>query len=456
MIRIAVPSNQIYVNTQSRPHVVIVGAGFGGLYAAKTLGNKPVRVTLIDRKNHHTFQPLLYQVATAGLSPGEIAMPIRAILSKYRNIEVLLGDVTDIDLKNKMLHLPPNELAGDPGERGEIAYDYLIVATGASHNYFVHPEWAPFAPGLKTIEDATEIRRRVLLAFELAERSARLEREQGPINFVIVGGGPTGVELAGTLAEITRRVLASDFRHIDPARTRVLLAEAGPRVLATYPEDLSRSAERQLRNLGVEVITNAMVTNIMHDHVEIGNERIPSAVTLWSAGVAASSLGRKLGVPTDRAGRVLVDSDLTIPGYPNVFVIGDLASVRQKDGTPVPGVAPAAIQMGRSAAKMVLDDLEGRPRKHFQYWDKGSLATIGRAAAVADLGRIHLSGFVAWLSWLFVHVFFLIGFKNRVIVLLEWAWSYLTFQRGARLITGNSDYIVQGEQGVAQQGRKAS
>jgi NADH dehydrogenase len=436
--------------------VVIVGGGFGGLYAAKTLGNKPVRVSLIDRKNHHTFQPLLYQVATAGLSPGEIAMPIRGILSKYRNIEVLLGEVKDVDLKNKILHLPPNELAGDPGERGEIAFDYLILATGASHNYFGHTEWQGLAPGLKTIEDATEIRRRVLLAFELAERYARMERQQNPINFVIVGGGPTGVELAGTLVEIARRVLASDFRHIDPKRARVILVEAGPRVLSAYPEDLSHSAERQLRHLGVEVRVNAMVTNITRDHVEIGTERIPSAVTLWSAGVAASSLGRRLGVPTDRAGRVLVDPDLTIPGYSNVFVIGDLASVKEKNGKPVPGVAPAAIQMGKFAGKTILSDVHGKPRKAFEYWDKGSLATIGRAAAVADLGKIHLSGFLAWLSWLFVHVFFLIGFKNRVLVLLEWAWSYITFQRGARLITGNSDYIVREDQAVAHETRKVS
>ncbi|MDT8070110.1 MAG: NAD(P)/FAD-dependent oxidoreductase [Terriglobia bacterium] len=444
------------MDAPSRPHVVIVGGGFGGLYAAKTLGNKPVRVSLIDRKNHHTFQPLLYQVATAGLSPGEIAMPIRGILSKYRNIEVLLGEVKDVDLKNKILHLPPNELAGDPGERGEIAFDYLILATGASHNYFGHTEWQGLAPGLKTIEDATEIRRRVLLAFELAERYARMERQQNPINFVIVGGGPTGVELAGTLVEIARRVLASDFRHIDPKRARVILVEAGPRVLSAYPEDLSHSAERQLRHLGVEVRVNAMVTNITRDHVEIGTERIPSAVTLWSAGVAASSLGRRLGVPTDRAGRVLVDPDLTIPGYSNVFVIGDLASVKEKNGKPVPGVAPAAIQMGKFAGKTILSDVHGKPRKAFEYWDKGSLATIGRAAAVADLGKIHLSGFLAWLSWLFVHVFFLIGFKNRVLVLLEWAWSYITFQRGARLITGNSDYIVREDQAVAHETRKVS
>lgn len=444
------------VDAQFRTHVVIVGGGFGGLYAAKTLGDKPVRITLVDRKNHHTFQPLLYQVATAGLSPGEIAMPIRGILAKHRNIEVLLGEVKDVDLHNKILHLPPNELAGDLGERGEIAFDYLILATGASHNYFGHTEWQGLAPGLKTIEDATEIRRRVFLAFELAERYARRERQQNPINFVIVGGGPTGVELAGTLVEIARRVLASDFRHIDPKRARVILVEAGPRVLPVYPEDLSHSAERQLRDLGVEVRLNSMVTNVTRDHVEIGNEKIPSAVTLWSAGVAASSLGRKLGVPTDRAGRVVVEPDLSIPGYTNVFVIGDLASVKQKNGTLVPGVAPAAIQMGRFAAKTILADMEHKPRKPFEYWDKGSLATIGRAAAVADLGKLHLSGFVAWLSWLFVHVFFLIGFKNRVLVLLEWAWSYITFQRGARLITGNSEYIVQGEQSAAQKTRRVS
>jgi NADH dehydrogenase len=446
----------MYVDTQSRPHVVIVGGGFGGLYAAKSLGNKPVRVTLIDRKNHHTFQPLLYQVATAGLSPGEIAVPIRGILGKFRNIEVLLGDVTDIDLNQNLLHLPPNELAGDPGQRGEIAFDYLILATGASHNYFGHTDWGVLAPGLKTIEDATEIRRRVLLAFELAERSARLEQQQAPINFVIVGGGPTGVELAGTLIEIARRVLASDFRNINPARARIILVEGGPRVLPVYPEDLSRSAENQLKKLGVEVITNAMVTNITPDHVEIGDQRIPSAVTLWSAGVAASPLGRKLGVAVDKAGRVLVDPDLTIPGHPSVFVIGDLASVKNRGGKPVPGVAPAAIQMGRFAAKTILDEVEGKPRKPFRYFDKGSLATIGRAAAVADLGRIHLSGYLAWLSWLFVHVFFLIGFKNRLLVLLEWAWSYITFHRGARLITGNSDSIVPSHLAAVEVTRKVS
>ena len=437
-----ITTNQIRVATNNVPHVVIIGGGFGGLYAAKGLGNKPVRVTLIDRKNYHNFQPLLYQVATAGLSPGEIAVPIRGILRKDRNIEVLLAEVSDIDLQRKVVHLPPTGFEEDPGKPAHIPYDYLILATGASHNYFGRNDWEALAPGLKTIEDATEIRRRVLLAFELAERSARLDAAQEPINFVVVGAGPTGVELAGTLVEIARRVLATDFRSINPARARVILVEAGPRVLATYPEDLSHSAEAQLKKLGVEVIVNGRVTNIGPDHVQIGNERIQSAVTLWSAGVAASPLGKKLGVPVDRAGRVLVAGDLTIPGYPNVFVLGDLASVTQKDGKPVPGVAPAAIQMGKYAAKTILGDLHQKPRKDFDYWDKGTLATIGRAAAVADFGRFHLSGFLAWLSWLFIHIFFLIGFKNRLLVITEWAWAYFTFQRGARLITGNSESIV--------------
>jgi NADH dehydrogenase len=430
------------VANQNIPHVVIVGGGFAGLYTAKALGDKPVRVTLIDRKNYHNFQPLLYQVATAGLSPGEIAVPIRGILRKHQNIEVLLGDVTNVDLQRKLVHLPATDFEGDPGKPNDLPYDYLVLATGASHNYFGHPEWEALAPGLKTIEDATEIRRRVLLAFELAERSARLNGAQEPINLVVVGGGPTGVELAGTLVEIARRVLASDFRSINPARARVILVEGGPRVLPSYPEDLSHSAEAQLRKLGVEVIVNRMVTDIGPDHVQIGNERIPSVVTLWSAGVAASPLGRKLGVAVDRAGRVQVAPDLTIPGHPNAFVLGDLAAVTQKDGKPVPGVAPAAIQMGQYTAKTILGDLRGKPRERFNYFDKGSLATIGRAKAVAEFGRIHLSGFIAWMGWLFVHVLFLIGFKNRLLVLTEWAWSYLTFQRGARLITGNSRSII--------------
>lgn len=430
------------VRPSQEPHVVIIGGGFGGLYAARKLGNKPVRVTLIDRKNHHTFQPLLYQVATAGLSPGEISAPIRGVLARFQNIEVLLGDVSGFDLERKIVKIDSHEFTGDRAHPGELSFDYLLVATGASHNYFAHPEWARYAPGLKTLEDATEIRRRIFLAFELAERQTRLTGVQPPINFVVVGGGPTGVELAGTLVEIARRVLARDFRSIDPARARVILVEAGPRVLPTYPEDLSASAVKQLQQLGVEVMTNSKVTNITDDHVQIGDTQLPAAVTLWGAGVAASPLGRNLGVPVDKAGRVIVQPDLTIPGHPNVFVIGDLASAKEPDGKPVPGVAPAAMQMGEFAAKSILGDLTGKGRRKFDYHDKGSLATIGRAAAVADFGRVHLSGFIAWMSWLMVHIFFLIGFRNRLIVLLQWAWAYFTFQRGARLITGNSESIA--------------
>jgi NADH dehydrogenase len=432
----------MYVTNATPPHVVIIGGGFGGLYAAKALGSNPVRVTLIDRKNHHTFQPLLYQVATAGLSPGEIAAPIRGILARYRNIEVLLGEVIAIDTSRNTIQFARNEATGDPGE---IAFDYLIVAAGASHNYFGHDDWARFAPGLKTLEDATEIRRRIFLAFELAERRARVTGSQEPINFVVVGAGPTGVELAGAVIEIARRVLTQQFRSIDPARARVILVEAGPRVLPTYPADLSRSAEAQLKKLGVEVMDNAKVTLIAPDHVMIGDLKLPAAVTLWSAGVQASPLGQTLGVPLDRAGRVIVEPDLTIPGHPNIFVIGDLAAINNPDGTPVPGVSPAAMQMGRFAARTILDDSKGKPHGRFVYFDKGSLATIGRAAAVADFGRIHLSGFIAWLAWLFVHIFFLIGFRNRILVMTEWAWAYLTFQRGTRLITGNSDTIAPSE-----------
>ncbi len=418
------------------PHVVIIGGGFGGLYAARALGNSASRVTLIDRKNHHTFQPLLYQVATALISPAEIAVPIRQILRKDENIEVLLAEVQHIDLANSRLLL---------GE-GDIEFDYLIVAPGATHAYFGHEEWAPFAPGLKTVEDATEIRRRVLLAFELAERRAALDGIRESLNFAVVGGGPTGVELAGTLAEVARRTLAQDFRAIDPASARILLIEAGPRILPTYPEDLSASAEHQLRGLGVEVLTNAMVTEVGPDFLRIGDRTLRTAVTLWGAGVAASPLGKQIasqaGIQTDRAGRLPVEPDLTVRGYPNVFVAGDLAAVKQSNGAPVPGVAPAAMQMGKSAAQNIRRDLAGAPRRAFAYRDKGSLAFIGRKAGIAQFGKVHLSGLLAWLSWLFIHIFFLIGFRNRVIVLINWAWSYFTFKRGAPLITGNSDQVV--------------
>jgi NADH dehydrogenase len=415
------------MNAKPVPQVVIIGAGFGGLNAALKLAHDPVRITLIDRRNHHTFQPLLYQVATAGLSPAEIATPIRWILRGRRNVEVLLGEVEDFDLDRCIVRFADRELP----------YDYLIVAAGASHAYFGHDEWEPFAPGLKTIEDALEIRRRVLLAFELAERQAASGGGQVQLNFVIVGGGPTGVELAGTLSEIARRALADEFTSIDPKRTRIILLEGGPRVLPTYPDDLSRSAENQLRRLGVEVHTSTMVTGVEPAAVHMGAASLPAVVILWAAGVAASPLGKKLDAPTDRAGRVLVNPDLSIPGHPDIFVIGDLAALKDKSGRPVPGVAPAAIQEGKAAARNIERDLHGRPRQAFHYLNKGSLATIGRAAAIAEFGKIHISGLMAWLSWLFVHIFFLIGFRNRILVLIQWAWSYLTYERGSRLITGD-------------------
>ena len=415
------------MNSKRVPQVVIIGAGFGGLNAALKLARYSVKITLIDRKNHHTFQPLLYQVATAGLSPGEIAAPIRWIVRGHRNIEVLLGEVQNFDLERHLVKLPDRELP----------YDYLIVASGASHAYFGHDEWEPLAPGLKTIEDALEIRRRVLLAFELAERQAAGGGAQVQLNFVIVGGGPTGVELAGTLSEIARRALADEFHSIDPQRTRIILLEGGPRILPAYPEDLSRSAEDQLRRLGVEVHTSTTVTGVEPASVRMGETRLPAAVILWAAGVAASPLGKMLGAPVDRAGRVLVNPDLSIPGHREVFVVGDLAALKDASGQLVPGVAPAAIQQGKATARNIVHDLQGQPRRDFHYLNKGSLATIGRAAAIAQFGKIHISGFVAWLSWLFVHIFFLIGFRNRIIVLIQWAWSYFTYERGARLITGD-------------------
>jgi NADH:ubiquinone reductase (H+-translocating) len=420
------------MDQQTKSRVVIVGAGFGGLLAARTLARYPVQITLVDRQNFHIFQPLLYQVATAGLSPDEIAAPIRWIMRSQRSVEVLMSEVRDFDLSRRVVKL----------EDGEVEYDYLIVAAGASHAYFGHDDWEPFAPGLKTIEEALEIRRRVLLAFELAERQAASsddkDREHAQLNFVVVGGGPTGVELAGTLAEISRQVLANEFRSIDPKRTRIVLLEGGPRVLPAYPEDLSRSAEEQLRHLGVEVQTSALVTQVEPGSVHIGESKLPATVILWAAGVAASPLGKKLGAPVDRAGRVLVNPDLSIAGHPEVFVVGDLAALKDENGKWLPGVAPVAMQEGKATAHNIGNELRGEPRKNFHYWNKGSLATIGRAAAVADFGKIHVSGFLAWLSWLFIHIFFLIGFRNRLIVLIQLAWSYLTYQRGARLITGDT------------------
>jgi NADH dehydrogenase len=410
------------------PNVVVVGAGFGGLEAARKLAKQPLRVTIIDRRNHHTFQPLLYQVATAGISPGEIAAPIRWILRGRKNVEVLLAEVVGFDLHRKTVHLPDLE----------VPYDYLIVAAGARHSYFGHDQWEPLAPGLKTVEDALEIRRRVLLAFELAERQAAAGEPPSDINFVIVGAGPTGVELAGTLAEIARRVLRDEFASIDPKRTRIILLEGGPRILPTYAADLSQSAVKQLQKLGVEVRAPAMVTRIAPGAVWVGEERIPATVVLWAAGVAASPLGKELGVTIDRAGRVLVNRDLSIPDHPEVFVIGDLAALKDEHGNLLPGVAPVAMQEGRYVATAIAHDLAKHPRKDFHYIDKGSLATIGRAAAVAQIGRLHISGYLAWLGWLFIHIMFLIGFRNRLIVMIQWFWSYITYERGARLITGDT------------------
>jgi len=412
------------------PHVVIIGAGFGGLYAARSLARKRVRITIIDRKNHHVFKPLLYQVATAKLSPADIASPIRSVFGKYKNVHVLLDEATRFDLANKKVALKTGQ---------ELSYDYLVLATGATHAYFGHEEWASLAPGLKSLEDAVEIRRRVLLAFETAEREALIDGKRPMLNFVIVGGGPTGVELAGSIAEIAQKVMAKDFRGIDPTRARVVLLEAGPRILPAYPEDLSRSAERQLRNMGVDVLVGRAVTGLQPGKVLVGEEVIASNVTLWAAGVKASPLGNILGAPIDRAGRVKVSQDLSLPGHPEVFVVGDLADIKDKAGKPVPGVAPAAIQQGKAAGKNVWRSIQGKPRDDFYYFDKGNLATIGRAAGIAEFGRLHLSGFIAWIFWLTVHIFFLIGFRNRVLVFIQWAWAYFTFESGARLITGRTD-----------------
>jgi NADH dehydrogenase len=415
-----------------RPRILVIGGGFGGLKAAEALARLPVQITVVDRRNHHTFQPLLYQVATAGLSPAEIAAPIREILAKHDNIEVLLGEVSDFDLARRTARL----------NGFELGYDYLVVAAGATHAYFGHDEWEQFAPGLKTIEDALEIRRRMLLAFELAERQAAVTGHHQQLSFVVVGGGPTGVELAGTLAEIARQSLADDFRHIDPKKTKIILLEAGSSLLSAYPDDLRQSAKRQLERLGVEVRLNSAVTDVRPSEIHVGSDVLHATVVFWAAGVAASPLGRALGGPVDRAGRVLVEADLSLPGHPEVFVIGDLASLKQAEGMQLPGVAPVAMQEGRWVARQIAADLAGNPRTPFHYVDKGSLATIGRAAAVAQFGKVHISGFLAWLSWLFIHIFFLIGFRNRIIVMIEWAWSYFTYDRSARLITGESRRIA--------------
>jgi NADH:ubiquinone reductase (H+-translocating) len=409
--------------SDTRHHVVILGGGFGGLAAAHALGGRPVRVTIVDRRNHHVFQPLLYQVATAGLSATDIAAPIRRIVQRHSNVDVLLAEARGIDLERRQVLL----------DDGAIGYDSLVVATGATHSYFGHDEWAEHAPGLKTLEDALVIRKRVLLAFEKADRELDEARRREWLTFVVVGAGPTGVEMAGTMAEIAHYTLREDFRHIDPASARVVLVEAADRVLPPYPPDLSAKAQRQLERLGVEVRTNTRVTAIDAQGVSFGEERLAAQTMVWAAGVAASPLGRALSPAVDRAGRVPVQPDLTLAGHPEVSVIGDLATMQQ-DGQPVPGVAPAAMQMGRHAARNVLRALKGEERRPFRYVDKGSLATIGRKSGVALFGRFHISGFLAWLAWLLIHIFFLIGFRNRLVVMTDWAWSYFTHQRFARLI----------------------
>ena len=414
------------------PHIVILGGGFAGLYTARGLKDAEARVTVVDRHNYHLFQPLLYQVATAGLNPSDIAAPIRGILRRQKNATVVLGEAMAVDVEKRRVRLAD----------GELQYDYLVIATGATHSYFGHPEWERNAPGLKTIDDALEIRRRILLAFEAAERETDRERQAALLTFVVIGAGPTGAELAGALSEIARQTMVRDFRNIHPESARVILIEGKERVLPTYPESLSEKARLQLVKLGVEVITNAVVTDVNENEVRIGDRVIPTQTVLWGAGVQASPLAKSLGVPLDRAGRVLVNPDLTIPGHANVFVLGDLAALKQRDGSFVPGVAPAAIQQGQHTALNLERALEGQPLRAFRYRDKGSLATIGRAAAVADFGKLRLSGFLAWFAWLAIHIFFLIGFRNRFLVITQWAWAYVTYQRGARLITGDVKKVV--------------
>ena len=414
------------------PHVVIIGGGFAGLDAARTLANAAVRVTLLDRHNHHVFQPLLYQVATAALSPADIASPIRWVLRRQRNVTVLLARVRDVDVAGKRVLF-------DDGD--EIAYDFLLVATGAAHSYFGHDEWAERAPGLKTLDDALEIRRRVLLAFEAAERESDPAVQRRMLTFVIVGGGPTGVELAGALAEIAHQTLRQDFRNIRPESARILLLEGAPHLLGAFPASLRAAARESLQRLGVEVRTDSVVTDVTEDGVTFGSagveERLEARTILWAAGVAASGVATGLGVPLDRAGRVPAEPTLAVPGHPDIFVAGDICALSQ-DGRPLPGVAQVAKQQGAHAARNIVRAIHGRPLEPFRYRNYGNMATIGRGSAVAEIGPIKASGFIAWLIWLFIHIFWLIGFRSRIVVFGEWAWSYVTFQRRVRLITGKS------------------
>ena len=410
-----------------RPHVVIIGGGFGGLSAARALRSANADVTVLDRTNHHLFQPLLYQVATAGLSASDITAPIRHILRKQQNTKVVLAEVLDIDPAGKTVTIDAPD--------STISYDYLIVAPGSRHAYFGHSEWEELAPGLKAIEDAAEIRRRFLLSFERAEKSVDPVEQQAYMTFVVVGGGPTGVELSGAFPEIARKALYPDFRNIDTRKTRVILLEGGPRILPSFPEELSDKARKSLEEIGVEVRTSSIVTRVEPDAVYVGEEKIVTRSVFWAAGNAASPLGQKLGIPLDRAGRVEVNEDLSIPGHPEVFVIGDLALVVRADGRPVPGVSPAAMQEGRRAARNIRRLMGKRPTVAFRYRNKGDLAVIGRSRAIADFGFVRFSGRIAWLLWLFVHIMYLVGFRNRISVFIQWAYSYLTYQRGVRLIT---------------------
>ncbi len=412
--------------SDKRTKVVIVGGGFGGLYAAKALSNQALEVTLIDRKNHHTFQPLLYQVALAVLSPGEIASPLRRILRKARNVQTLLGEVAGFDIAARRVKL---------SEGAALVYDYLIVAAGARHAYFGHDEWEADAPGLKTVEDAVEIRRRLLLGFEKAEREAHLTGRRPALTFAVIGGGPTGVELAGAIADLARLVLAKDFRAIDTTKARVRLYEGSSRVLATFSEKSSHRAEEQLRELGVEVCTDSTVTAVEPGRIKVAGQWIATDVTLWATGVAASPLGKELGAKTDRAGRVLIEHDLSVPGHPEIFVIGDMSALTGAHGKPVPGLAAAAIQQGKAAAENILCDLRGETRLAFKYNDRGTMATIGHHRAVAEFGNKKFSGVIAWLLWSGVHVFLLIGFRSRIMVMTQWLWAYLTRRGSSPLIT---------------------
>jgi NADH:quinone reductase (non-electrogenic) len=431
---VAIVEDRKRLPSSRSPRVVIIGAGFGGLYAARAFRDASVDLTVIDRTNHHVFQPLLYQVATATLAPTDICAPIRWLLRKQRNTEVLLAEAELVDPARHVVRC-------DDGM--ELNYDYLIIAAGARHSYFGHPEWESIAPGLKSAEDALELRRRWLTAFERAERLVDIDgwedEARANLTFVIVGGGPTGVELAGMLPTIARHALPPDFRHIDPASARIVLVEGGPRLLPTFPEDLSTRAKTDLESLGVDVRLNQRVVNVSDKGVDIGgepSEHIEARTILWAAGNTASPLGRSLGVPLDRSGRVFVNDDLSVPGHPEIFVVGDLA-VLMTDGKPVPGVAPAAIQSGKAAAKNVLRSIRGEGRGPFRYFNKGDLATIGRWRAVAVMGGRHLTGALAWWAWLLIHIMYLAGFRNRISVLIEWGYSFFTYQRGARLITAD-------------------